>query len=188
MATDLAVARADRTDTTGAGPPPALVRRPIGLKITVIARLIRKQFDHSTSSIGITRAQWTTIAAVAGVPGTTQRGIAAILEVGEVTAGRLIDKLCEEGLLERQANPNDRRSHLIYLKPAAYAVLEKLTSLGALQEKRAFAGLSEQELATLDALLERINDNLNKAERDIPATSPSMPGIDGELSEISAAR
>lgn len=146
-----------------------VTHRPLGLKLTVIARLIRKQFDHSASSIGITRAQWTTISVVAGVPGTTQRRVAAMLEVGEVTAGRLIDKLCDEGLLERRANPTDRRSNLIYLKPAANAVLEKLTQLGGAQESRAFKGLSQQDLATLDRLLDRISENLTRIDREVSA-------------------
>lgn len=172
MATDLSVRPGEQPDredgTRGECPAPAITRRPLGLKLTVIARLIRKQFDHSASSIGITRAQWTTISVVGGVPGTTQRGIAAILEVGEVTAGRLIDKLCEEGLMERRADPTDRRSHLIYLKPAASAVLAKLSILGEAQERRAFRGLSARELATLDGILDRINDNLTSAERAAP--------------------
>lgn len=149
-------------------------KRPLGLKLTVIARLIRKQFDHSTTSIGITRAQWTTISVVAGRPGATQRGIAALLEVGEAAAGRLIDRLCEEGLLERRADPADRRSHLIYLKPAADAVLQQLIVLGEAQEHRAFRGLSPEELSTLDALLDRVSDNLAGAEQDI--TGGLAPG------------
>ncbi len=144
-------------------------KRSLGLKLTVIARLIRKQFDHSTTSIGITRAQWTTLSVVAGVPGATQRGIAAILEVGEATAGRVIDRLCDEGLLERRADPADRRSHLIYLKPAAEAVLQKLIVLGEAQERRAFAGLDPDELDTLNALLDRISDNLARAEQETTA-------------------
>lgn len=144
-------------------------KRSLGLKLTVIARLIRKQFDHSTTSIGITRAQWTTISVVAGMPGTTQRGIAAILEVGEATAGRLIDRLCDEGLLERRANAADRRSHLIYLKPAADAVLQQLIVLGEVQERRAFEGLSPDDLNTLDALLDRVSDNLARAEQGTAA-------------------
>ena len=63
------------------------VRRSMGLRLTVIARLLRKQFDHSASNKGITRAQWSTIAAVASSEGTTQRAIATLLEVGEVTVG-----------------------------------------------------------------------------------------------------
>ncbi len=155
-------ARADHGLIERGDPAPAIAPRPLGMKLIVAARLIRKRFDHSTSSIGITNAQWTTIAAVGGMPGSTQRAVADMLEVGEVTAGRLIDKLCDEGLLERRANPKDRRSHLIHLKPAADAVIEKLTLLGGEQQRRTFAGFSSDELDTLEALLDRINDNLTR--------------------------
>lgn len=144
-------------------------KRPLSLKLTVIARLIRKQFDHSTTSIGITRAQWTTISVVAGMPGATQRGIAALLEVGEAAAGRLIDRLCADGLLERRADPADRRSHLIYLRPAADAVLEQLIVLGQAQEHRAFQGLTPEELDMLDLLLDRVSDNLTGTTQEVPA-------------------
>ena len=175
MANTRTAARPESQGEPACGPFRAATDRPIGLKLTVIARLIRKQFDHSTSSIGITSAQWTTISVVAGVPGATQREIAAMLEVGEVTAGRLVDRLCEEGLLERRANPVDRRSHLVYLKPAADAVLEQLTELGEKQVRRTFAGLSPQELDTLDGLLDRINDNLTRSEQDI---APGLASAD----------
>ncbi len=168
MRTGRAAARRVLAENVASDVANAVAERPLGLKLTVIARLIRKQFDHSTGSIGITRSQWTTISVVAGVPGATQREIATLLEVGEVTVGRLIDKLCEDGLVERRANPADRRSHLVYLMPAAEAVLEKLTELGVEQERRAFAGMSPQELATLDGLLDRISDNLNRSAQDVP--------------------
>ena len=91
-----------------------------------------------------------------------------MLDVGEAATGRLIDKLCDEGLLERRADPADRRSHRIYLKPAAEAVLQKLIVLGEAQESRAFTGLSPQELETFNDLLDRIVNNLSKAEHDVP--------------------
>ena len=46
-------------------------------------------------------------------------------------------------------------------------MLKKLTDLGAEQERRAFAGLSPQELATLDGLLDRINENLTRSAQEI---------------------
>src|SRR5580658_7883475 len=86
-------------------------RRSIGLKLSVIARQLRLSFDQSAERSGLTRAKWTLIAAVARAPGATQRVIAEALEVREITAGRLIDRLCEEGYLRRDANPNDRRAY-----------------------------------------------------------------------------
>ncbi|WP_375397268.1 MarR family winged helix-turn-helix transcriptional regulator [uncultured Sphingomonas sp.] len=139
----------------------AVWERSLSLKLTVSARLLTKDFDHNAGNVGITRAQWSTIAAVAGAEGATQRKIATMLDIGEAAAGRQIDRLCEEGWLERRQDPNDRRAHCIHLTPAATPVLEKLTMLGAQQERLTFAGLSDQELTTLGKMLDRVIENLN---------------------------
>ena len=48
-------------------------RREIGLKMAVLARQMRQRFDERVEQMGVTRAKWVLIAAVAGDPGTTQR-------------------------------------------------------------------------------------------------------------------
>ena len=58
----------------------------------MVARHLRQGFDQSVERSGVTRAKWTLIAAVARIPGATQRKIAEALEVKEITAGRLIDR------------------------------------------------------------------------------------------------
>jgi MarR family transcriptional regulator for hemolysin len=72
-------------------------RRSVGLKLSVIARQLRLNFDQSTKLRGLTRAKWTLIAAVSQNPGGTQRMIAQVLEVSEITAGAqpVLDKLDE---------------------------------------------------------------------------------------------
>ena len=37
------------------------------IKITVMARQLRKQFDHDLEDLGVTRSQWTAIAVVAAI-------------------------------------------------------------------------------------------------------------------------
>ena len=85
----------------------------------MVARQLRRTFDQSAERSGLTRAQWHLIAAVARNPGATQRIIAEALEVREITAGRLVDRLCDDGYLRREANPNDRRAYCVYLTSAA---------------------------------------------------------------------
>lgn len=130
------------------------------VKLSIIARLLRIRFDHRARSIGITRAQWRTIAAVRRAEGATQRRIAAMLEVGDVTAGRLIDRLCEEGWIERRPDPSDRRAHRIYLTPAATPVLQRLGELGAEEEAQALSGLSPEEIALFASILDRVAANI----------------------------
>jgi DNA-binding MarR family transcriptional regulator len=135
-------------------------KRAIGLKLAAINRKLLQQFNRSVELSGMSRAKWTLIAAVSRIPGATQRQIATALDVTEVTAGRLIDRLCEDGYLERHANPEDRRSYNVFLTDAAHPVLERLGELVAVHTDKAFAGLDEEDLAKLDAFLEVISRNI----------------------------
>jgi MarR family transcriptional regulator for hemolysin len=138
-------------------------KRSIGLKLSIIARQLRMSFDETVERNGVTRAKWTLIAAVAHSPGSTQRMIAAALEVREITAGRLIDRLCEEGYLKRRENPNDRRAYCVYLTPAAQPVLDKLGELAKSHEKEIFAGMDDEDVERLDELLDAVARNISAA-------------------------
>jgi MarR family transcriptional regulator for hemolysin len=140
---------------------PRTRKRSIALKLTVLARQLRVSFDQAVEQSGLTRAKWTLIAAVARHPGATQRLIAEALEVREITAGRLIDRLCDEGYLKRQESPNDRRAYSVYVTPVAQPVLDKLDELARVHENLIFAGFKPEELETLDEMLETMSRNLS---------------------------
>ncbi|GGA37577.1 MarR family winged helix-turn-helix transcriptional regulator [Sphingomonas psychrolutea] len=139
---------------------PDNLKRGISLKLTVIARVMRNRFDMSVTPHGITRSQWTLIALVATQPGASQRTIAERLEMTAAAAGRLIERLCSDGLLERRQDMKDKRAWRVYLAAAAEPMLALLTELGLAIESRTFAGLSPEEIAHLAALLDKVHANL----------------------------
>ena len=141
------------------------IKRSISVKLIVLARQLRVGFDHEVARIGVTRAQWTLIATVARNPGATQRTIAAALEVTEVTAGRLIDRLCHDGYLERRENPSDRRGYRVYLTPAAQPVLGKLGAIAQIQETELFQGFDDTDLARMETLLDMVYQNLSDCRK-----------------------
>jgi MarR family transcriptional regulator for hemolysin len=136
-------------------------KRSVALKLTVIARRLRVTFDQRAEQSGLTRAQWTLIATVARNPGATQRLIAEALEVREITAGRLVDRLCKEGYLKREENPSDRRAHNVYLTRASQPLLDKLDALAKIHEAAIFAGFEARDVEKLDAYLDVIARNLS---------------------------
>ena len=136
--------------------------RSVALKLSIVARQLRVSFDQSAESCGLTRAQWTVIAVVARNPGATQRTVAEALKIAEITAGRLVDRLCEDGYLRREQNPSDRRAYCVHLTAAAEPLLAKLDDLARVHEGRIFAGFESEALEKLDSLLERIAQNLSK--------------------------
>ncbi|MBV2150824.1 MarR family winged helix-turn-helix transcriptional regulator [Sphingobium sp. AS12] len=136
--------------------------RNASLKLVVIARQLRAHFDQSVVRLGVTRSQWTVIAAVARHPGATQRTIANMLEIAEASAGRLIDRLCADGLLERRAKDDDRRAHAVFLTETGQAITTQLAGIARANEEVAFAGFDHDDLHRLNALLDTISENIGK--------------------------
>ena len=49
--------------------------------------------------------------------GLKQSELAEMLDLQPITLTRLVDRLCANGLIERRADPNDRRAKRLYLTP-----------------------------------------------------------------------
>lgn len=140
--------------------PENQLRQDIAIRIAVLARLIRNDFDRRLSEMNITRSQWSLVAVVARHPGATQRMISEVLEMSEASAGRLIDRLCADGLLERRERDDDRRARAVYLTAAAEPLLSRGAELAHENFDRLFKGLDEAQLETLLASLGIIYDNV----------------------------
>src|SRR5690242_16397893 len=84
---------------------------------------MRTRFDQKARGQGMTRAQWIILARLDRQPGLSQNEMAAILEVEPISVGRLIDRLEARGLVERRADPMDRRIWRLHLLPAAKPIL-----------------------------------------------------------------
>lgn len=136
--------------------------RRVSLRMTVIARLQRNNFDRKVTDLNVTRSQWAMIAVVARYPGSTQRTIAEYLEMSEASAGRLIDRLCADGLLERRDRRDDRRARAVYLTDAAKPLLDKLGKIADESEQRMFGGFSEEEIEQLLDYMNRIYENVSR--------------------------
>jgi MarR family transcriptional regulator, transcriptional regulator for hemolysin len=152
-------------------------KRAIALKLTVIARQLRQKFDHAVEGDGLSRGKWSVVVAVARNPGVTQRTIATFLEITEVTAGQLIDRLCADGYLERREHPKDRRAYCVYLTQAAQPLLDRLGEVAKVHEDESFAGLDEADLSRLNALLDVVARNLaTSRSRDEAKKAPGIRG------------
>ncbi len=136
-------------------------RREISLRMSVVARKLRKDFDRHMTDVGVTRSQWAMIAVASRRPGATQRQISELLEISEASAGRLIDRLCADGLLERRDQENDRRARCVFITDAAKPLLERLSEIGAQSEERLFKNFSDDELRDFGRLLSKVYANIS---------------------------
>jgi MarR family transcriptional regulator, transcriptional regulator for hemolysin len=137
-----------------------------------VQRLMRAYADKEAARYGITRAQWAVLAKVERTEGMKQTELAEQLEMQPITLTRLIDKLCDNGWIERRGDNNDRRVNRLYLKKAARPLLGKLAGLKSEITAAALAGISPTEAERLVAQLESIKENVRNALQSIEAQLP----------------
>ncbi len=125
-----------------------------------VSRLLRKRFDVVSRRFGVTGPQWRMLAILRRMPGINQGALAQWLEVEAITAGRMIDRLEKAELVERRADPADRRAWRLFLTAAAVPLLDDLFGCADEVFDAALQSFSDSEHALLLALLERMRANL----------------------------
>ena len=125
-----------------------------------VARQMRTRSDQRARTRGMTRAQWVILAHLERQPRLSQNELAAIVEVEPITIGRLVDRLEARGLVERRADPKDRRVWRLVLTPAATPILSEIKQYRAELHTLMTAGIDPATLAALTDGLLRMKANL----------------------------
>lgn len=137
-------------------------RTHLGFRIGRVARLLRLRHEARAGQMGLTPAQMHALSVVRYNEGRSQRSIAETLEVGEVTAGRLICRLEKEGWLERRPDRHDGRVMRVYLGPDAAGALRKLDEIALAEEHEALAGMPAADIGHLLRCLDAVAANLGR--------------------------
>jgi DNA-binding MarR family transcriptional regulator len=132
----------------------------LGFLLHDVARLMRKRFEQNARELGLTRSQCSVLAHLARHDGIQQGTLAEILEVEPITLTRLVDRLEQMGLVERQPHPTDRRIRLLRLTEAAHPKLADIFAVGAVTRREAMQGVSEEDRDRLFDILSSMKANL----------------------------
>jgi DNA-binding MarR family transcriptional regulator len=138
----------------------------IGSLLGDSSRLLRREFDARVRDIGVTRPQWQVLTTLRRHEGINQGGLAEQLDVEPITVCRMVDRLQDAALVERRADPADRRSWRLFLTPRAEALLDQLRPIAERLFEEALDGIAEADRAALQAMLERIRDNLSRRDAE----------------------
>src|ERR1700692_930291 len=136
-----------------------------------LQRLVRAYADKQAARYGITRAQWAVLAKVERTEGLKQSELAEQMEMQPITLTRLIDRLCDNGWIERRSDDADRRVNRLYLRKAARPLLGKLSGLRSELTATALEGISPSDAQRLLTQLETIKENVRSAIQN-PAGEP----------------
>jgi MarR family transcriptional regulator for hemolysin len=150
----------------GERPSTAALQPGLGHRLHAVARLIRRRFERRVRQAGlpITRLQAALMLYVARNPGVSQTVAATDLDIEPIAVVRMLDRLHEEGLVERRAHPTDRRVRTLWLTPLAWPVVDRILAINLTVREEACAGLTPSARNLLMAALDQMKINLDSAE------------------------
>lgn len=133
----------------------------IPYRLSVTSNLVSDGIARTYEALfGLTIPEWRLIAVIAEVgpndAGITQQAIGARTRMDKVTVSRAAIALTARGLLDRRANANDKRSHLLRLTDAGRDLYAAVAPKALDLEARIFAAFTAEEVATFTAMLRRI--------------------------------
>ncbi|MGH7113803.1 MAG: MarR family winged helix-turn-helix transcriptional regulator [Stellaceae bacterium] len=167
------------------------LERSFGYLVHDVARLFAKRFNQrALLFLGLTRSQCRVLGYLARHEGIHQAGLADLLEIKPMTLVRQLDRMEEDGWVERRPDPDDRRARRLVLTEKARPILARILDLSTEVRQEAFANLSQDDGRHLIELLRRVHGNL--AERapaaSAPPPNPPNPPTSGDQPSHRPAR
>jgi DNA-binding MarR family transcriptional regulator len=132
-------------------------------EIAETAHALRKAFDRRAVGMGVTRAQWKVLFRLERQAGLRQIELADMLDIEPITLSRIVDRLEEAGLVERKADPADRRAWRLHVTARAQPLIQKLRGVADEMISEAFAGIDPKEIEITRAVLGRVRENASRA-------------------------
>jgi MarR family transcriptional regulator for hemolysin len=158
------------------------IEREFAFQISDVARLLKTYADQRGRQFGISKAQWMVLVRIDRHEGLKQSELAEMLDLQPISLTRVLDRLAENGLIERRPDPNDRRANLLYLMPAARPLLDQLSVLATDMMKTVLDGL---DIVTIERTLRDlglVKDNLRTAiGRNAVQPTPNQPSLQKDL-------
>src|SRR3984885_10247592 len=116
------------------------------------------QFAERLGVLELTPADTGILRLLRAEAGLSQQGLAAKLKIHPSRLVSILDNLEERGLVERRANPDDRRLYSLHLTKDGGELLERIGKVAREHQDALLNALSREERNQLTTLLLRIAD------------------------------
>jgi MarR family transcriptional regulator for hemolysin len=142
-------------------PPPNI--NELGLILFGTARAWRTRLDQRLRPLGLSQGKWRTLIHLSqGGNKLTQKLIAERMGIEGATLAGLLDRLENDGWVERRGSAADRRCKTVHLQRRSKAVLDKIFNTAHDLRTELIEDISQRDLETCIRVLSKIRE---KAER-----------------------
>jgi len=135
-------------------------KRQLVAQLVESSRILRNYIDQRAKERGTTRAQWVVLFQLRTQEGLSQVDLAEVLELQPISLVRLLDRLVEQGLLERRHDPRDRRANRLFLTEAGRRLVDDLDSLRDVIAADVLHDIPDEAITTSLKTLRDIKDRI----------------------------
>lgn len=128
----------------------------VGFRLRAAQAAVWADFTAALQPHGLRPHHYAALLIIAGSPGCKQLEVGAALSIFSSNLVVLIDELCGLGLVVRDANPGDRRSHALSLTEAGVALMPVLDRAHAEHSARIAQAVTPCDPALFESALERL--------------------------------
>ena len=129
---------------------------PIGLRLARTARVVSQAFERALAEAGGSGPTWQVLLLVRSEQWGTQAQLAEAMGITGATLTHHLNALERQGLVRRWREAGNRRVQHVELTEAGAELFERLREVATAHDARLRAGLDEDEVAQLAALLDKL--------------------------------
>jgi DNA-binding MarR family transcriptional regulator len=129
-------------------------------RVARVARLLRRAFDEELQSLPLTAPQLGLLNRLRTEDGLVQAELGRRMCIEAATLTGMLQRLESAGWVRRDSDERNRRLQRVWLTAQTRAAIPEITRIQERHRARALAGLSAEQLASLEAALMRIEENL----------------------------
>jgi len=119
----------------------------IGMVLGEVSRSWRAKLDERLRPLGLSQSRWMVLLHLSRRgDGVVQKALAEWMGIEGPTLVRILDRMTEDGWIERRESPSDRRSKTVHLTPQSRAIIEQISAVAAQLRGELLADIPEAEL------------------------------------------
>jgi MarR family transcriptional regulator for hemolysin len=138
------------------------MEQTLGRLLFLAHRAVHDELDHRLYEHGASLWNWVLLREAANADGASQRELAELMRIEPPTLVRQLDKLADEGLVERQPDPDDRRVVRVIVTKAGHKRLAQLHDVVHEVDAELRQMLPAREVDLLRKALTRIHEHFNE--------------------------
>lgn len=127
----------------------------------------RKIMQNLLDETGVYQAQHRLLMQISRNQNASQKDIADSMGISTATIAVSLKKLEKGGYINKVMDEGDNRFNQITITEKGKEVVKQSIQIFETTDQRIFAGLSDEEKATLSSLLQKLDTNLNSLEEEI---------------------